>query len=307
MADNIPEMKLENSDKAVEYLNSFNDSALDYVSDNIRDFCSLQVNEITQEKADRVVDQLLDVYFVLPMTLSEAGFDTWRVRPSDREQSFVKFSDAAAPPPEKAATGRANAACESVFYCGSSPETCFAESRLAKGDTFHLFRYNLIQGRKLSLVSIGDYDSIRRRGRTILQSPIIEKGCSDILKRLKPNVRLAVQLVDAFFFDQINRKGNADQYRITQTIFRAISSGLEVDGVMYPSVEHSGGTNFALKQNAYEEKVLIQEANIQMVKKSYGYGAYRCSKFGPAMLNYKESLIEWPNVPDWWHILDEVE
>jgi hypothetical protein len=298
-----PEMVMKATERALAELCNIGDCSLDCVSDEIRAFSATPIADLTEKQIVRTVDRLLDVYALLPLTLSKKGFDVWRVRESSEGELFSAFSDAGPPPPECAGAGRANSGGTSVFYCGSSPETCFAESRLSEGNFFHLYRYELIEGEQLSLVMIGDLDSIRRTGHSIMRSPIVERGYSNILSSLSGRVRLAMQLVDAFLFDQIGRKGDPYQYRVTQIIFDAVSSGLGVDGVMYPSVEHAGGFNYALKTHAYQNKVSVSEANAQLVKKSYGYGAYRCCRFGPAELNHDKAQIIWPDVPGWVEVL----
>jgi len=300
-------MILETTEIALDTLGKMNDRVLDLVADEIRAFNALPVANLTEEQIAGTVDRLLEVYALLPLTLSKEGFDAWRVRPNSEGELFSDFSDAGPPPPEKANAGRANSEGKSVFYCGASPETCFAESRFSDGDFFHLFRYSLNEGEQLSLVCIGDLDSIRRNGHSILRSPKVDQGYAAILSKVSDDVRLAMQLVDAFFFDQISKKGSPDQYRVTQLVFEAVSSGIGVDGVMYTSVEHAGGFNFALGNEAYLGKVSMISASVNLVKKTYGYGAYRCGSFGPAKLDQANRRLIWPNYPEWAKTLKELD
>ena len=105
-----------------------------------------------------------------------------------------------------------------------------------------------------------------------------------------------MQLVDAFFVDRLGRKGGKDEYRVTAKITAELLQS-DLHGVIYPSVEHAGGYNYALKPSCYDKHIVPIQVSVQCVLRSYGYGAYTTGRWGPADINEYPGEIQWPDLP----------
>ncbi|MDP2894711.1 MAG: RES family NAD+ phosphorylase [Sulfurimonas sp.] len=286
-------------DKTIEMLNNKPSSSLDKVSNLINEFNSKASKDLDNKYIHQTIDYLSYLFFTIPYSFNDTT-EFWRVRPSACGELFNNTNDLKYPPNEAIREyGRANISAISMFYAATSPETAFAECRLNKDDYFHLTKYTIKQKSTLHIIVIGDIDNLRRRKKTVHDTPEYAAKIDYILSRLNPDIRLAVQLVDAFFVDRLSRKGSQDEYRVTSRIINELleASDLNISGVMYESVEHAGGFNYAFKPSCYEEHIVpIQVSACQIINK-YGYGAYKTMKSIPIIINEYPGEIPWPDVP----------
>lgn len=222
------------------------ETVLDMVSKKISEFNSLDSSELSDEYINRTINELSYIYFSLPYKLG-TGSCLWRARKSSNRLLLSHTDELKYPPSNVVDYGRANTVGASVFYAATSAETAFTECRLKEGDYFHSARYELKADKDIYLHRFGDLDSLRRNSQTVFNKPYYNEAYAYALSKLKPKVKLAVQLVDAFFVDRLSRKGNMDEYRVSSRIVNELLSVSNISGIIYPSVEHSGGYNYAIK------------------------------------------------------------
>lgn len=278
-------------DELIKILNNEHPDSLDKVSYLINEFNSKKHKDLSQDYIHEIVDYLSYLYFIITYPFN--NLELWRVRSSKCGELFRHIDDLKYPPRNFVSDfGRANIPFSSVFYAASSPETAFAESRLEKDNYFHLTKYNSKNSATLQVIVIGDIDNLRRRKKTVLDISAYADKYNYILNSLTPDIRLAVQLVDAFFVDRLSRKGNQDEYRITSRIINELfeSSKYEISGIIYPSVEHAGGYNYAFKPDVYDSYITPVEVSACKVEKNYGYGAYLIVESTPVTVKNQQVL-----------------
>ncbi|MFA6137931.1 MAG: RES family NAD+ phosphorylase [Sulfurimonas sp.] len=280
-------------DENIKILNDLPKDTLDIVSNIIKEFNSKEAKDIDDAYIHDVVNNLAYVY--ISITYPFNNLDIWRVRPSKCGELFENITELKYPPTNFIIDfGRANTPFSPVFYAASSPETAFAESRLKENDYFHLTRYCLKDKMDMHTIIIGDMDSLRRRKKTIFDIPEYADKYEYIFSSLKDDICLAVQLVDAFFIDRLSRKGNQDEYRITSRIINEFLQfgDTKVSGIIYPSVEHAGGHNYAYKPECYDKFITPTTVQACKVIKEYGYGAYKNIQSIPADIK-EDGLVFW--------------
>lgn len=281
-------------DRALSGLMNESDSVLDEVAEIVSAFNAKSTGELNDDYIRQTIDRLSYIFFSFPYAV-EGTQDWWRVRRSKPGELFTHTDSLKYPPANKTPALRINVAGIPIFYASSSPETAFAESRLKAGDFFHLTRFQTKP--RFYLHIFGDIDNLRRRAKTIFEMPDFQRAYEYALGKLRPNIRLAVQLVDAFFVDRLGRKGSPEEYRVTAAIAAELLANQKLEGIIYPSVEHSGGFNVALKPTCYDAHVFPAETTPSIVLRSYGYGAYQNAQITPLIIKESPGVLEWPDTP----------
>lgn len=252
---------------------------------------------ISDNQIESLVRDLTFVYFMLPYKVSH-GVEMWRTRISNPGELYSHTDDLKYPP-VKTATSRVAYSEEPIFYAASSPETAFAEARLQVGDFFHLGNYGVRSDDGFYISMIGDLDSLRRQGKTAFGISSFEVFYKTILDGLPASTKLAVQLVDAFFVDWLGRKGSDDVYRISNAITHEILTAPNLSGIVFHSVEHAGGYNYALKKECYDQSVEPLQVTPCTVRKMYGYGAYEMGQLESVKIKQVPGEILWPETPQY--------
>lgn len=174
-----------------------------------------------------------------PPLLLEAGPDTtvkglYRARYSPDQQTLEKIlinpdRELGPPPFRMSGTNRMSAKGISVFYGASSPDTAISEIRPPVGSNVISARFNLI--RPLMLLNLPALAYLRPQGSMF--DPAFIKMCQQIafLSRLTGRIVTPVMPGDEDF-----------DYLPTQVIaeYLADPTGLNLDGILYPSVQQSG-------------------------------------------------------------------
>ncbi len=200
---------------------------------------------------DQDTDHWLPVVNELPV-----GTEVLRARVvrSDSElREFVETPsrELGAPPPEKAPTGRMNAAGIAVFYGALDSDTCLAEMRPALGGrvlvgefrTTHALRvldFTRLEAARLAELSYFDSKYAEQRERAVF------------LRRLHGLISRPVV------------PGHEDEYLITQTLteYLAHVHRPSFDGVIFESVQREGGANIVLfGRDGLEQVIDIPEDN----------------------------------------------
>lgn len=200
---------------------------------------------------DKDTDQWLPVVNELP-----EGTDVLRARVvrSDSElRAFVETPsrELGAPPPEKASTGRMNAAGIAVFYGALDSDTCLAEMRPALGGrvlvgefrttrALRILDFRRLEAARLAELSYFDSKYAEQRERAVF------------LRRLHGLISHPVA------------PGREGEYLITQTLteYLAHVHRPTFDGVIFQSVQRQGGANIVLfGRDGLEQVIDIAEDN----------------------------------------------
>lgn len=119
--------------------------------------------------------------------------------------------------------------------------------RVSAGSSINIAAFTVKPGSNISAQVIGELDQYRRwrrRNRTLPAG--LEDHAQNILAEFHPDAALAILLVDAFLADWFNRP-RKEAYRITNLIAREFLWSQSIDAIIYPSVAHPGGTDYAIK------------------------------------------------------------
>lgn len=254
-------------------------------------------DDIDAEEADKCVSSLMYYHFILPRGFSsESNFLLWRARKNEvKDELFTKTSQLGCPPRGEGGQQRFNGPDSPLLYASLTPSTVFAESRLVPTDRFHLTSYKFRQGQTLLAASLGDIDNIRRTSKTLIENQSYVDAYKWVLDRLEHDVRWSVYLVDAFFADWMQRRGER-HYTLTSAIAKEVLAHEQCQALVYPSVEHKGGVNFAVKDTA--ASLCLQALSVQqcMSGTHYGYELRNVIRSDPALVFGCDGTIHWPQM-----------
>ena len=294
MSREYSQIEISELNDTVETLNSSPLGLAKEVSELIKAFNSKKINEIDDNSISEIVDCLSYFHFGLKYTINDSK-EIWRVRTSNKGQLFTHTDELKYPPLENNKIGRVTSPISSIFYSSSSPETAMAERRLKEGEYFHLSKYSVKPETKIIVSIIGEIDHIRRRSKTLLEVPNSKDTYHYVLDKLNEDILLTVYLVDAFYSDRLSRKGSAGEYRVTSAIASELFQNEGISGMIYPSVEHAGGFNFALTTDCYDQNIIPIQTEAKYLEEIYGYGMYKTTNWGPASINTSNNEILWPD------------
>jgi hypothetical protein len=282
--------------EAIKNLKSLPPDVLDHVAEEIRIFNSRPDEGIDEAEAHRLITELTFVYFLLPVSIRN-GHQIFRGRLVDSGKLLPVVGEFGPPPTDKTGVGRANGAGDPLFYGGSSDETVFAEIRATAGSSINIAAFTVKPGSNITAHAIGEIDHYRRWRRNRFLPAGLEEHTQNILAELHPDVALAVQLVDAFLADRFSRPGK-ETYRVTNLIAREFLRSHSLDAIIYPSVAHPGGTNYAIKANVSQERLEARAGVAVEILNDYGYGSFRGGRYGLAKLHPGASEIPWVTPQD---------
>jgi hypothetical protein len=205
-----------------------------FFNDKVRDF----FEELFAEALDAHVDENPDVRPVIRIV--PGGTDLFRARVAGSEAKVKVYLDNSelelgAPPKERAANNRMSPAGIPLLYVAGDPETAIAEVRPSIGDAVVVGRFSTTRNMKF-------FDFTALSGR-LSHSP---------LSWLDPNYdeRSRRRRLLEYLHDQIAKpvtSGDID-YVVTQALaeFIRCKTTENFDGVIFKSVQRSGGTNYVL-------------------------------------------------------------
>lgn len=287
----IPTFEAKERAKAIAELQQLPPSVLPYCSDLINQFNSKKDNEIDEQAARELISELTYCYFLLPISIRQEH-TIFRGRPVEAGTRVPNVAELGPPPAQVATTGRANGHGESIFYGGSSDETVFSELQLAAGHAVNIAAFSVKPMQEITAYVIGEMDHLRRWGRPRFLPAGLEVHSQEILSSLHPDVALAIQLVDAFFADRFSRKGK-EAYRVTNLIAREFLQSQTIDAIVFPSVAHPGGFNYAIKSQVSTERLQVRACVAVEILKNYGYGSYLGGRYGLAKVSPADTTVHW--------------
>ena len=160
------------------------------------------------------------------------------------------------PPPEHRVRGlsRCNHEGQSILYGASNLPTSFLELGLSESHSCAITtQFRLRDGEALTLIAIGELDHYRRHKRPRLGTPGIAEQIDALINPLEAYDQIAHYFVDSYLADLFSRPADSQRnvYEVTARIANAFLQIEEIDGIIYPSVRHEGGLNYALRSEVF--------------------------------------------------------
>jgi hypothetical protein len=223
--------------------------------------------------------ELLSKY-VTSVGISFKRFSMLRSRATQHGMDFENIKQMGYPPDHRVKKfGRCNFPDQSMLYSANNIETSFLEIELNDTTPSAItIQFNLKENEEIRLLSIGELDHYRRHGRTRVDTPGVSEQLDKILEPLDQYERIAYQFVDAYFADYFSRVFNEQTernlYEVTARIAHALLMQPDIDGIIYPSVQHAGGLNFAIKPDIFDAKFTPGRYILTTPIFHYGHGLF---------------------------------
>ena len=182
--------------------------------------------------------------------------------------------------------GRCHGPGASMFYCSTDLATVLTELGPEVGDRVHAGRATIKEKHELLVTAIGEIDNIRRYGRPVIGNDESYEMLTDLLGKIKrkdSNDHARIMVTDAFFADFFAQPAQKQhEYRPTSVLADLIFSMPDgFDGLAYPSVEHRGRINYAIRPESFNEHLEWEEFAAMDITKYHGFGFYEwrdCAK-----------------------------
>ena len=217
--------------------------------------------------------------FVTLVDIDFENFEIVRSRSTQRGLDFEHASQMGYPPAQRVKLGRCNFEGQSILYGSSNVETSFLEIGFNEQEPCAVIaQFRLKHGAKLTLRPIGELDHCRRYRRSRLGTPGAAEQLGKLLDDLEHYDQTTRWYVDAYLADFFSRiRNDTDErnlYEVTSRIASALLMEEHVDGLIYPSVKHAGGLNFAIKPNVFDERFEIVKYALTATVYEHGYGLF---------------------------------
>jgi hypothetical protein len=218
--------------------------------------------------------------FVTSFGIHFNEFSMIRSRAIEFGTDFEHVKQMGYPPPHKMTRlNRCNFPGQTILYASSNPETTFLEVEFSdKKPCAFITQFNLKPDCELVLLSIGELDHYRRYKRTRLGTPGLNDKIDALLAPMGHYERMAYQFVDAYLADYFGRtpdeKDQRNLYDVTARIANALLTQDGIDGLIYPSVRHQGGLNYAIKPDVFDQKFVVGKYQLTTALYRYGYGLF---------------------------------
>lgn len=199
--------------------------------------------------------------------------------------------------------GRCHQPGTSVFYCSSNVDTVLTELAPEVGERVCVGVASVKESHELTVSAIGEIDSSRRYGRPVIGNQESYRVLNDRLKQIRDKQsdhHMRIMVTDAFFaelFAQPARKQY--EYRPTSVLASLLLNSFSLlDGFAYPSVEHRGGINYAIRPHKFDELMEWGEFAAMDVVASFGFGLYGTKIYAKAKTVDGDGKIAWEKIED---------
>lgn len=188
-----------------------------------------------------------------------------------------------------AMAGRVNPEGFPVLYVADRAETAYRETHI-DGNIALLVELQIREGLSCPVAPIGEIMLIQRGHGRFLKG----KEAADFDARLNacnPNHAKALLITDAFLYDQLTQ--DSDGYLISSYIAKSIFEKLpHLSAIAYPSMQHEGAVNFAIKTDHFWKSWSIVAARRQMVN-HLACGYYNTSQTEHVSGITKSGKVQW--------------
>lgn len=181
--------------------------------------------------------------------------------------------------------GRCHIPSQSVFYSSNNQDTVFSELTPEMGNYVTIVTAKPKEKKELYLMEIGAIDDARRYGLSLIDLSLSDsdkeiKKIFDKLNSGSPQDKedsLKTIFLDAFMADMFMSPASKQRdYKVTAVLSSIIRSrfGSEMDGLIYPSVAHRGGLNYAFDSKQFDQKMEICKCEKFKITRYLGFGIY---------------------------------
>jgi hypothetical protein len=218
--------------------------------------------------------------FVRTFPISFSTFSLVRSRRIESSTDFENVKQMGYPPAHRVSEiGRCNFRGQPILYGSSNLETTFLEIEFDERHPCAIsVQFSLKKGQSLVLLPIGEIDHYRRHGRLRMDTLGVTEQIDNLLEPLEHYPRTALQFVDAYLADYFRREPNGSTqrnvYEVTARIANSMFDLPGVDGLIFPSIRHEGGINYALKPEAFDSKLEITKFLATTPVHHNGYGLF---------------------------------
>jgi hypothetical protein len=161
--------------------------------------------------------------------------------------------------------GRANLPLQPVLYCSDGPCAAIKEIGGRAGDRIAIVE--MVLANKNILPHIFSLGELRARKRT--RKGVMGPQLDALLERMR-SMKFDMErtmLIDGFYADVFKNKGK-DLYPLSAAIALDFMKPQEIDGIAYPSVEHDGCQNLALKPESALKLLAVKSVRMTRLIKS---------------------------------------
>ena len=194
--------------------------------------------------------------------------------------------------------GRCHCPGTSMFYCSTDLATVLTELAPEVGDRVHAVRATIKEKHELRVTAIGEIDNSRRYGRPVIGNNESYETLTNLLGKIKrkdSNDHARIMVTDAFFADLFAQPARKQhEYRPTSVLADLIFRMRDgFDGLAYPSVEHRGRINYAIRPESFDEHLEWEEFAAMDVTKYHGFGIYEWRESAKATAIDKNGNLVW--------------
>lgn len=216
--------------------------------------------------------------FVSTFPIHFDQFEMLRSRRISRATDLENVKQMGPPPSHRIKSmGRCNHEGQSVLYGASNLPTSFLEVGLSEVEPCAItVHFRLREGQSLMLLPIGELDHFRRYKRPRLGTPGVAEQIESFLKSIETYDYFAYHFVDAYLADYFSKSSDSEPhlYEVTARIANAFMGIKNIDGIIYPSVKHQGGLNYAINPASFEDKFEVVKFSLTTPVRDLGYGLF---------------------------------
>lgn len=202
--------------------------------------------------------------------IDSKNFICYRVRKCLESKPFVDVRDLLYPPKEKTSLGRMNDSSTILLYTSFNEFTAISESRISEiGSYFQLTKFEAEED--IKIFNIGRFSQILFNSPrdSLFMQEIIRAEIGDLSDGFIRGLSSLEQSIMDFLY---NRE---EDYFISSYISNSIFSEMEVDAIMYPSMQNKFGTNFAIKKSFVDNSLKIVYSNFNELTEVYKNGFFK--------------------------------
>lgn len=199
--------------------------------------------------------------------------------------------------------GRCHKPGVSVFYGASNLDTVLSELSPDIGDWVHVSLARVKQNRTLRVTAIGEIEHVRRYGRALIGNETTKRMIQELLDNANDESSIKTILMDAFLSELfILPAKTPKEYKATNALSDILFSigisnekghPIRIDGFAYPSVQHRGGVNYAIRSDRFSECMEIYHCMAFEIINYLGFGIYGRKKYAESTAIDTEGNIEW--------------
>lgn len=225
----------------------------------------------TKDEAEfkALCSELLQWYQINVVTTGRGKSVFWRGRIVEKEQ-FTNLRQMLAPDKSQARAGRLNRKGIPCFYLAGDTHTALREINAVTGQLVQFAGFRIRPGVTMSLIVIGEYAHVSKRGHMLLGGEDRNGAVADLLAK-SPNVGLLLS-IDKFFAHVLQQEEGEDGsgYMRTQVLAELLhAEEPEADGISFPSVKDTYGFNLGVIGSRSEN--LFQNVACQVLSVSGQY------------------------------------